>query len=557
MLWAEDNIELPNNYFSALVQLKSLEKRLTKDQTLRDKYSCTIKEDLDKGYVVRVKDAHKVESRSEREWYLPHHPVVNPNKPGKVRRVLNRAAKFHGASLNKSLLTGPDLLQNLIYVLLRFRQHPFAVSADIEGMFLQVGVLPCDQPSLRFLWREDPTSNVLVHQYTRHIFGAKDSPTCANYALQRTARDNAKEYPVAANAVLENFYMDDYLDSMESPERAIIRSKELVHLLHLGGFKLTKFVSNVPDLADRIDGSAQSTEPKVIVSSKEESMHVLGLKWDHNNDTLVVSRGTNSKITKSLTQRLVLSLVSKVYDPIGLVAPFTVGARLILKDIWRVNGQSWDDELPKDTVDRFLAWCIALPRLAEITIPRSYFSGPFQHLELHMFGDSSQDVFSAVGFLRAQVTCHSGEIITELAFVLGKARVAPMKVMTVPKLELQAALLAARLKREICRALTVTVDKVFMWTDSTIVLQWINSTNKHPIFIANRVSEILENTSVDQWNRVATCDNPADAGTRGMSAEVLQSSSWVRGPDFLRTKQFPFPPNTDVVDNIKLGAVTK
>ena len=249
--------------------------------------------------------------------------------------------------------------------------------------------------------------------------------------------------------------------------------------------------------------------------------------------------------------------MSKVYDPIGLVAPFTVGARLILKDIWRVNGQSWDDELPKDTVDRFPAWCIELPRLAEITIPRSYFSGPFQYLELHMFGDSSQDVFSAVGFLRAQVTCPSGEIITELAFVLGMASVAPMKVMTVPKLELQAALLAARLKREICRALTVTVDKVFMWTDSTIVLQWINSTNKHPIFIANRVSEILENTSVDQWNHIATCDNPADAGRRGMSAEILQSSSWVRGPDLLRTQQFPFVPNTDAVDKIKLGVVTK
>ena len=194
-----------------------MERRLAKDQTLREKYSNTIIEDLDKGYVVRVKDAHMVESRSEREWYLPHHPVVNPNKPGKVRRVLNGAAKFHGASLNKSLLTGPDLLQNLIYILKRLRQHPFAVSADIEGMFLQVGVLPCDQPSLHFLWWEDPTSNVVVHQYTRHIFGAKDSPTCANYALQGTASDNAKQYPEAAKAVLENFYVDDYLDSVESP----------------------------------------------------------------------------------------------------------------------------------------------------------------------------------------------------------------------------------------------------------------------------------------------------------------------------------------------------
>ena len=314
-----------------------------------------------------------------------------------MRRVLNGAAKFHGSSLNKSLLTGPDLLQNLIHVLLRFRQHQFAVSADIEGMFLQVGVPDCDQPSLRFLWREDPTTNV-VYQYTRDMFGAKDSLTCANYALQRTARDNVNQYPEATKAVLEKFYMDDYLDSVESPERALKRSKELVHLLHLGGFKLTNFVSNVPNLADRIDGSPQSTEPKVIASSKEDSSHVLGLKWDHNNDTLVVSRGTSSTVTKSLTQRLVLSLVSKVFDPIGLVATFTVGARLLLNDVWRVSGQHWDEELPNDTVEKFLDGSVELPKLAEITIQRSYFSGNFEQLELLMFGDSSQEVFSALHF---------------------------------------------------------------------------------------------------------------------------------------------------------------
>ena len=126
-------------------------------------------------------------------------------------------------------------------------------------MFLQVGVLPCDQSSLRFLWREDPTSNVVVHQYTRHTFGAKNLPTCANYALQRTASDKAKEYPKAAKTVLENFYMDDYLDSVEPLDRDLIRSKELVHFLHLDGFKLTKILSNVQNLANRIDGSAQST----------------------------------------------------------------------------------------------------------------------------------------------------------------------------------------------------------------------------------------------------------------------------------------------------------
>ena len=131
----------------------------------------------------------------------------------------------------KSLLSGTDLLQNLIHVLLRFHQHQFAVPAYIEDIFLQVGVADCDQPSLRFLWRENPTTNVVVYQYTRHIFGAKDSPTCANYALQRATRDNVSQYAEATKAVLENFYMDDYLDSVESPERALNRSKELVDVL--------------------------------------------------------------------------------------------------------------------------------------------------------------------------------------------------------------------------------------------------------------------------------------------------------------------------------------
>ena len=146
---------------------------------------------------------------------------------------------------------------------------------------------------------------------------------------------------------------------------------------------------------------------------------------------------------------------------------------------------------------------------------------------------------------------------TELALVLGKTRAATMKVMTIPKLELQAALLAAWLKRDICQALTVHVNQVFMSTDSTIVLQWLKSTSKHPIFIANRVCEILEHTSVDEWHHVASSGNPADAGTRGMSAEVLQSTSWVRGPDFLRTKQFPFESSTEVVKNFKDCMLTK
>ena len=233
-----------------MVQLKSLEKRLSKDSDLRERYAQTIREDLSKKYVVKVQTLEETEHQPGRKWYLPQHPVMNPNKPGRVRRVLNGASNFQGVSLNKVLLTGPDLLQKLIHTLIIFRQHQIAVSADIEGMFLQVGVLPTDQPALRVLWREDPSKTVHVYQYNRHIFGAKVSPTCANYALQRTARDHEKEYPDAAKAVYEKFYMDDYLDSMESPDEAPKRSRDLVKLLSKGDFKLTEFISNVPGLLE-------------------------------------------------------------------------------------------------------------------------------------------------------------------------------------------------------------------------------------------------------------------------------------------------------------------
>ena len=175
------------------------------------------------------------ECRSSRDWYLPHHPMVNRRKD---RQLLNGASKFHGKSLNTCLLTGPDLLKDLLNVLLHFRQYQYAVSADTEGMFLQVCVPPPDQTCLRFLWREDTTHNVETLQYTKHIFGARDLPTFANFANQQTARDNEATYHLAAKAVQQKFYMDDYLDSVECPETALKLSQELIEMLKLGGFKV-------------------------------------------------------------------------------------------------------------------------------------------------------------------------------------------------------------------------------------------------------------------------------------------------------------------------------
>ena len=138
-------------------------------------------------------------------------------------------------------------------------------------------------------------------------------------------------YPVAAKAVLEKFYMDDYVDSFASPDKALSARQELVKMLKLGDFKLTKFISNVPNLAQTVDPSTDiSPAVKEIKSNTSVASHVLGLKWDHVADTLNVGRVTQLKKNRTITQRTVLSVVSAVSDPLGLVAPFTVQARVLL-----------------------------------------------------------------------------------------------------------------------------------------------------------------------------------------------------------------------------------
>ena len=387
-----------------------------------------------------------------------------------------------------------------------------------------------------------------VRKNLRHLFGSKDSPTCANYALQQTARDNRIRFLEAANSVENLFYMDDCLESSPTVNEATKKAQDLVEMLAKGGLKLTKFVSNVPSLVNNVDPKSQlptdSTE-KVLVTD-EETSHVLGLKWNQSRDTLVVSRGTTPDLNRPITQRIVLSLVSAVYDPIGLVASYTVTARLLLKDVWRLSGQQWDNNLPDDVSENFLEWAAELPKLSDKKIPRSYFRGIIESVELHVFGDSSQDVFFAVAFLRARVDSNEGTE-TQLAFVFGKARVAPTKALPIPKLELQAAVLAARLKDEIQQALTVPVERTFMWTDSTTVLQWLHSIDKKPVLVANRVAETLELTTVDEWNHVPTADNPADAGTRGLPANSLSNSPWLKGPKFLMTSDWPFQPSEEIL----------
>ena len=173
-----------------------------------------------KGFVTILNES-EVKGTFGKEWYLPNHPLLNPNKPGEVRRVCNAASKYKTVCLNDKLLAGLDLLHGLVGTIFRLREGPIALTADIESMYLQVQVPEQVRSCLRFLWRPRTNELVQIYEYQRHVFGAKRSLTCANYALKRVGLDNEEMYPISAKAIQNNFYMDDFIKSKETPEEAI------------------------------------------------------------------------------------------------------------------------------------------------------------------------------------------------------------------------------------------------------------------------------------------------------------------------------------------------
>lgn len=305
----------------------SLEQRLSRNEDLRVRYKATIEQDLENGYVRKVGAVELGETQSSPQCYLLHHPVVNPHKPEKLRRVCNAASTFGKFSLNQALLTGPDLSSDLVGILVRFRENSVAVAADVEAMFMQVKVSELDQRMLRFLWREDPSKEVEVVQYTRHIFGAKSSPTCANFVLQQIARQSCEEFPLASRVALGSFYMDDLLKSVPSESEAVRLGCELVKMLSAGGFSLVKWVSSSKDVFEKLRSAGVRTAKESF--DENQIISVLGLEWKIGQAKLSVCRGVDQACGSNITQRKVLSFVSSIFDPLGLMSPFTVRGRLL------------------------------------------------------------------------------------------------------------------------------------------------------------------------------------------------------------------------------------
>ena len=245
--WKKEMPELPNNYNMALHRLQNTEKRLLKDQQVGESYRDVIKSYLEKGYIHKVTES---EDKAVKKWYLPHFPVLKPDKSTtKTRIVFDASAKLDGVSLNDAIHQGPKLQNELFAVLLRFRNNPIAIMCDIAEMYLQINMKPEDRPLHRFLWRDlNQSKPPDVYEFGRIVFGVNSSPFLAQFVSQQNAINNQSQYPLAADTVINSTYMDDSMDSVKDVATAIKLREELVELWGAAGMHARKWLSNAPDV---------------------------------------------------------------------------------------------------------------------------------------------------------------------------------------------------------------------------------------------------------------------------------------------------------------------
>lgn len=411
--------------------------------------------------------------------------------------------------------------------------------ADIESMFYQVKVPERDADLLRFLWWPNSKLNEPMEEFrmTVHLFGATSSPSVASYALKRTAEDHKADVsPETVQTVLRNFYVDDCLKSVAKEEDAVTLAKDLRTLCASGGFTLTKWVSNSRKVLMTILEVHRANEVKDL-DLRHDALTVertLGVQWDTETDTFTYSMKLEDK---PMTRRGILSVVNSIYDPLGFLAPVILPAKLLLKDLCKEQ-YGWDENIGEKHAEVWKRWIEDVTHLSNFHVRRCLKPTDFgctAVAQLHHFSDASESAYGTVSYLLLENS--QGE--KHCAFLMGKARVAPLKLVTIPRLELTAAVVAVKIDKMLHQELQVPLQKSIFWTDSTTVLRYIDSeTARFRTFVANRISLIREATKPSQWKYVRTTENPADQASRGLKAKsLMQGGIWINGPDFLLDKE--------------------
>ncbi|XP_067660612.1 uncharacterized protein [Haliotis asinina] len=534
-----------NNREQAERRAKWQKKKMVQNEQYRRDYTAFMENLILKGYAYKIpNDKLTVESGKVR--YLPHHGIYHPKKPTKIRVVFDCSAKYDGTSLNDMLLQGPDLTNSLIGVLTRFRTERIAFMADIEAMFYQVKVPPHQHDLLRFLWwpNGDLSADLQEYGMTVHIFGAVSSPSISNFVLRAVADRAEKVYGLpVADTIRNNFYVDDCLKSVSTEETAVKLVDKLKSACEEGGFQLTKFTSNNRDVLNLIPSEHRSKHVQTHDLNYDLLIErALGMQWHISTDMFGFTVDLKEK---PFTRRGLLSTMSSLYDPLGIVAPVMLPAKKVLQDLCTNKQLGWDDEIPAEQKLIWKEWlgelqCLNVLRMERCLKPAVF--GNVVSTQLHVFSDASTIGYGCVAYLRL---CDDKDNI-HTAFLMGKSRLAPVKTVSIPRLELTAATVAVHIGQ---LQLDTKPDSVTYYTDSTTVLHYINSEQKRfPIFVANRVKVIRDFSKPDQWKYIDSKTNPADIASRGVTpSKLIECHDWLKGPTFLMKLSQSGPYNSQLL----------
>ena len=523
---------MPDNRPYALRRLNSLEKKLEK-VGISEKYQAQFQSMIDDGFMELV-PVQDLERSDGRVWYLPHFDVIKPDKPGKIRIVMDAKCEFEGVCLNKLCYQGPDLCNKLFDILLRFREYYSAWSADVKAMYLQVRIPRDQRDMLRVLWKVN--GRVVEYRMTSHIFGGIWCSASSTFALRRAAQD-AKASQEVMNVVNNAFYVDDALKSVLDAVKQKREPADTRDALIQYQFQLTKFQGTREDLLQDISPEERASPIKTIES--EDHTKALGLHWNMSTDEFYYDR----KVLEGMqvtSRRTLLSATAKLYDPIGLLAPIIVTGKLIFQRATQLK-LDWDAPLPVDLRDQWEEWYAGLENLQDLRFPRAMLRENIDgvRIEIHHFSDASEKAYGCAAYIRAIYP--SGEITVNL--LCAKGRVAPISLVTIPRLELMSAHLAAKIDVVLRQQLTINIASSHFWSDSTVTLHYIrNTTLRLQTFVANRVGFIHNNTPTHAWHHVRTDVNVADIISRGVKTVEELPLTWINGPTFLSQEESLWPP---------------
>ena len=505
----------------AVNRLYALEAKLSKNPDLKIKYGEVINEYLQLGHMRQIT---KEEEQNQHAVYLPHHAVIRDDKDTtKVRVVFDASCKGkNGISLNDDLMIGPGLQPDLRHLLIRWRTYRICLISDIIKMYRMVRVADSHTDFQRIVWRDNKQSPIKDYKLLTVTFGTSAAPFLAVRSMQQVAYDEGANYPLAAERVLKDYYMDDLMTGCDSIEEGMQIYSEMNKLLAKAGFNLQKWSSNSNELLASIIGEKHSYKgqdgvEREINIKQDEIFKTLGLTWNRSCDTFQYTVQL-PLLQESVTKRKLLSDIARLFDPLGWVAPVIVLAKMLIQKLW-ISGIGWDEEIPYEIKTEWLTYRRELQSLTEFSVPRwLHMRHGDKQVDLHGFCDASKLAYASVVY--ARVVDADGRI--HVTLITAKTKVAPIKTVSVPRLELCGAVLLAKLLSEVSEVIGIGKSNLYYWTDSEIVLAWLNShPNKWKKFVANRVSEILCLSEPQQWNFIQPKINFAGCASRRLYAPVF------------------------------------